>query len=242
VAGVLFSAVATASAFGTRTLGTVTATVPFRQEMGRLFRDMAEGFREVGRRAAAGLALTSFLVIRSLLTFTVLATAFISRDLIAAEGSTTTIAGAAGALGAVAGFLAANAIRYRVAPITIVTTALFLGGAGMLAFGGIINLLGISLMAFAVGISFFLGKIGVDTMMQEALTDSFRGRGFSLQDIVYNFSWIIPALVLFLFLSEDAARLLMISAGVVFLLLAVLLGMWARRVRQADPETADAEG
>ena len=242
VAGVAVYALATASAFGTRRLGYTTKTTPFREEMGRLFRDIIEGVREVGRRAAAGLALTSFLVIRSLLTFTVLATAFISRELIAAEATTTTVAGAAGALGAVTGFLAANAVRRRVAPVTIVGTALFLGGAGMLAFGGIISLLGISLLAFAVGVSFFLGKVGVDTMMQEALSDSFRGRGFSLQDIAYNFSWIIPALVLFLFLSDDAARVLMISAGVVFLLLAVLLRLWARRVRQTDPEAADAEG
>jgi hypothetical protein len=242
VAGVAVYALATASAFGTRRLGYTTKTTPFREEMGRLFRDIVEGVREVGRRAAAGLALTSFLVIRSLLTFTVLATAFISRELIAAEATTTTVAGAAGALGAVTGFLAANAVRRRVAPVTIVGTALFLGGAGMLAFGGIISLLGISLLAFAVGVSFFLGKVGVDTMMQEALSDSFRGRGFSLQDIAYNFSWIIPALVLFLFLSDDAARGLMVSAGVVFLLLAVLLRLWARRVRQTDPEAADAEG
>jgi sugar phosphate permease len=235
-------ALATASAFGTRRLGYTTKTTPFREEMGRLFRDIVEGVREVGRRAAAGLALTSFLVIRSLLTFTVLATAFISRELIAAAATTTTVAGAAGALGAVTGFLTANAVRRRVAPVTIVGTALFLGGAGMLAFGGIISLLGISLLAFAVGVSFFLGKVGVDTMMQEALSDSFRGRGFSLQDIAYNFSWIIPALVLFLFLSDDAARVLMVSAGVVFLVLAVLLRLWARRVRQNDPEAADAEG
>jgi Major Facilitator Superfamily len=242
IAGVVVYALATASALGARRLGYTTRTTPFREEVGRLFRDLVEGLREVSRRAAAGLALTSFLVIRSLLTFTVLATAFISRELIAAQGTTTTVAGAAGALGAVSGFLAANAVRRRVAPVTIVNTALFLGGAGMLAFGGIISLVGISLLAFAVGISFFLGKVGVDTMMQEALSDSFRGRGFSLQDIAYNFSWIIPALVLFLFLSEEAARVLMITAGAVFLLLAVLLGLWARRVRRTDPEAADAEG
>jgi Major Facilitator Superfamily len=243
VAGVLVYALATASAFGTGGLGYVTKATPLRRELGRVFRDIADGVREVARKAAAALALTSFLVIRSLLTFTVLATAFISRELIAAEGAgATTVAGAAGALGAVTGFLAANAVRRRVAPVSIVTTALFLGGAGMLAFGGIINLLGISLMAFAVGLSFFLGKVGVDTMMQEALSDSFRGRGFSLQDIAYNFSWIIPATILFLFLSQDAARMVMIAAGVVFLGLAVLLRLWARSVRRTDPEAADAEG
>jgi sugar phosphate permease len=130
-------------------------------------------------------------------------------------------------------------VRRRVRPMRIVTGALVLGGAGMLAFGGIINLAGISLMAFTVGLSFFLGKVGVDTMMQEALADSFRGRGFSLQDVAYNFSWIIPALVLFMFLTPGVARTLMIGAGVVFLALAVLISLWARRV-PASPTPAPA--
>src|ERR687892_361720 len=228
--GVVVYVLATGAAWFTGSLGYATRVTPLRQEVGRIFRDMLEGFREVARRAAAGLALTSFLVIRTLLTFTVLATEFISREFVVEQSTSTAVAGAVGALGAVAGFVTAATVRRRVRPIRIVTGALVLGGAGMLAFGGIINLAGISLMAFTVGISFFLGKVGVDTMMQEALADSYRGRGFSLQDIAYNFSWIIPALVLFLFLTPAVARTLMIAAGVTFLALAVLIALWARRV------------
>jgi hypothetical protein len=236
VAGVAAYALATGAATMTGSLGYAASVTPLRKEVGRLFRDMFDGFREVARRAAAGLALTSFLVIRTLLTFTVLATAFISREFVVEQSTSTAIVGAVGALGAVAGFVTAALVRRRVRPIRIVTGALVLGGAGMLAFGGIINLGGISLMAFTVGMSFFLGKVGVDTMMQEALTDTFRGRGFSLQDVAYNFSWIIPALVLFLFLTPAVARTLMIGAGVTFLVLAVLIGLWARRVPAAPSE------
>jgi hypothetical protein len=143
-----------------------------------------------------------------------------------------------GALGAGLGFVLAYALRTRVMPTTIVSGALILGGAGMLAFGGIINTLGISLMAFAVGLSFFLGKVGVDTLMQQSLSDSFRGRGFSFQDLVYNLSWIIPALVLFLFLTDETSRILLVAAGGVFLVIATLIAMWARRVelRPAEPQ------
>jgi hypothetical protein len=98
--------------------------------------------------------------------------------------------------------------------------------------------LGITLMAFAVGLSFFLGKVGVDTLMQQSLSDSFRGRGFSFQDLVYNLSWIIPALVLFLFLTDETSRILLVAAGGVFLVIAILIAMWARRVelRPAEPQ------
>jgi hypothetical protein len=236
VAGVAVYAFATGAATMTGSLGYAASVTPLRKEVGRLFRDMFEGFREVARRAAAGLALSSFLVIRTLLTFTVLATAFISREFVVEQSTSTAIVGAVGALGAVAGFVTAALVRRRVRPIRIVTGALMLGGAGMLAFGGIINLGGISLMAFTVGMSFFLGKVGVDTMMQEALADAFRGRGFSLQDVAYNFSWIIPALILFLFLTPEVARTLMVGAGVTFLVLAVLIGLWARRVPATSSE------
>jgi MFS transporter len=231
IGGVVVYAAATASSFAVGRLGRGTRVTPLREEVGRLFRDVAEGIREVARRALAALALVSFLVVRSLLTFTVLATVFVSREFIASKGAlTTAIPGAAGALGAAIGFLIAHTLKDRVAPDRIVAGALIAGGAGMLAFGGIINLAGISLMAFTVGVSFFLGKVGVDTMMQLALADQFRGRGFSLQDIAYNLSWVIPSFVLFLLLTPERARALLVGAGLVFLALAVAIALWARRV------------
>jgi hypothetical protein len=231
IGGVAVYSLGALAAAGTGPLGSTRRITPLRQEVGRLLRDVVEGVREVARRAAASLALLSFFVVRSLLTFVVLATVFVSREFIAAEGAlTTAILGAAGALGAAVGFVVAHVLRGRVAPARIVSIALLLGGAGVLAFGGIINLVGISLTAFAVGLGFFLGKVGVDTMMQEALSDSFRGRGFSLQDIVYNLSWIVPAFILFLFLTPGRARLLLTVAGAVFLALAAGIAALARRV------------
>ena len=229
--GVVVYAVATAAAFRVRRLGSVTEGVPLRKELGRLVGDVVEGIREVARKAMAGLALVSFLTVRTVLTFVTLATVFVSREFIASEGTlTTAIPAAMGALGAGVGFVIAQFIKDRVPPARIVVTALLVGGAGMLAFGGIINLLGISVLAFSVGLSFFLGKIGVDTMMQQALADTYRGRGFSLQDIAYNLSWVIPAVVLYLFLTPDTARILLVGAGVVFLVIAIGIALWARRV------------
>jgi hypothetical protein len=241
IGGILLYALAVLSAVGTGTLGYATRTTPLSEELRRLFRDMLEGFREVGRRAAAGLGLLSFLTVRSMLTFTTLATVFLSRELIAAKGTlSTAIPAAVGALGAGLGFVIAHVLRDRVRPARIVSGALIAGAAGMLAFGGIITLLGISLMAFSVGLAFFLGKVGVDTMMQQALSDQFRGRGFSLQDIAYNLSWVIPALVLFLVLTADTARILLVGAGVVFLIIAVLIALAARRLPVPTPERGRA--
>ena len=239
IGGVLLYALGTASAWGVRNLAGDVEKDPLSRELRRLFGNMIEGFREVGRRASAGLALLSFLTVRSMLTFVVLATGTVSLELIGAEGLMATAAiGGAGALGAAIGFVIAHVVKERVAPARIVSGALFVGAIGMIAFGGIITLVGISLMAFSVGLAFFLGKVGVDTMMQQALDDRFRGRGFSLQDIAYNLSWLIPAFVLFLFLTEDTARIVLLVAGVVFLVVALLIAGASRRVQAAERSAA----
>ena len=243
IGGVVLYAVATASSIALGSLAGDTKKDPLSQELRRVFGNMLDGFREVARRAAARLGLLSFLTVRSMLTMVVLATGFASRELIQAEGLTSTaIPGLAGVMGAGLGFVIAHVVRERVQPARIVSGALIVGALGMLAFGGIVTILGISLMAFAVGLAFFLGKVGVDTMMQEALDDRFRGRGFSLQDIAYNISWLLPALMLFLFVGEnfDRVRTLLVIAGVVFLVVAVLIALAARRLPAREKERQPA--
>lgn len=243
IGGVLLYAFASASSIGVRDLAGDTRKDPLSQELRRVFRNMLEGFREVARRAAASIGLLSFLTVRSMLTLVVLATGFASRELIEAKGiASTAIPGLAGALGAGLGFVIAHVVRERVRPSRIVSGALIAGALGMLSFGGIVTILGISLMAFAVGLAFFLGKVGVDTMMQQALADRFRGRGFSLQDIAYNLSWLIPAFILFLFVGEEIerVRVLLVVAGVVFLAIAGLIALAARRLPAVTEGTEPA--
>jgi hypothetical protein len=231
--GVVVYCLATVSAVGARRLGYAREVVPILQELGRILRDLAQGIREVSRRPRAGLALVSFLAIRSLATMTVLTISFSATGFIERKGLIGTAApAAAGALGAVVGFAAAGYLRRRVAPPAMVVMGLVAGGAGVAAFGGIITLVGLAAVAFAVGFGFFVGKIAVDTMMQESLADQFRGRGFSLQDVVYNLSWVLPSLLLVLLFEEDRVRTLLVATGLAFAGVGLLLGLWARRIRE----------
>jgi hypothetical protein len=239
LAGVVVYAIATAFSFATRTLGYTRATVPLREELGRVLRDIAEGLREVGRRPRASLALVSFLAVRSLATIAALTVVFASLDFIAARGViATAVPGGAGALGAIIGLVVALALKDRTEPGRLVAAALVVGGAGMTAFGGIVSLLGVSLIAFAVGVSFFLGKIAVDTLMQQGLADDFRGRGFSFQDAIYNLSWILPSLLLVALYDAVGPRALLVGAGLVFVLAAVGIWIWAGRVAVRAPVAA----
>lgn len=246
-AGVAAYAVAALSAAAIKRLGYAQKRVPLSQEMRRILRDLWEGIREVGRRPLAALSLASFLGLRALVTFVVLSVGFASREFIAEEGTlTTAIPAAVGALGAAVGFVLAHLLKERVPPVRVVVGAMLLGGLGVAAFGGVITLAGISLVAFAVGLSFFLGKISVDTLMQQSLADAFRGRGFGLLDVVYNLSWILPSLVLWAAWTPGSARALLIGSGAAFLAAGLGIGAWARALSArgivarptAEPEPA----
>jgi hypothetical protein len=71
--------------------------------------------------------------------------------------------------------------------------------------------------------------------MQQSLEDSFRGRGFGLQDLVYNLSWILPALVVWALWSDTRARSLLIGGGVLFLVWGAMVALWARALSTEPP-------
>jgi MFS family permease len=236
IGGVAAYAVGTVAGFLIRRLGYATSTVPFFEELRRLFRDLAEGIREMTRRPMAALSLGSFLMIRGLFTFVVLSVALASQQFIVEEDSLTrAIPAIAGAFGAAVGFFAAHSLKDRMVPERIVVAAMLVAAIGLFVFGGIINLVSLSLVALVMGLAFFLGKVSADTLMQEGLDDSFRGRGFGLLDLAYNLSWILPTLVLSLAWSVEATRALLIGAGIMYLLLGVVIGLWSRSIRAARP-------
>jgi hypothetical protein len=241
--GVLGYAVGATSAWAIGRLGYGDRTTPLGEEIRRILRNLAEGLREIGRRPRARLALASFLGIRTLLSFVLISIALASREfLVEKSDASTAIPAVAGALGAAVGFITAHALKERVPPARIVGGALLFAGAGVVAFGGIITLIGLSLVGFVVGLGFFLGKVGADTLMQEALSDDFRGRGFGLQDLVYNLSWILPALVVWAAWSDERARALLVGGGVLFLVWGAAITLWGRSVPAAEPPPTGARG
>jgi hypothetical protein len=236
-AGAVVYVVATVSASAIHRLGYREKVVPLGQEVRRILVDLVEGLREIGRRPMAALSLVSFLGLRALVSLVVLAVALASRAYLAREGSLESlIAATTGALGAGVGFVSALALKDRIPPVRILVAALGVAGLGVLAFGGVITIVGLSLVAFFVGLGFFLGKVAVDTLMQESLADSFRGRGFGLQDLVYNLSWIIPSLVLWAAWSPAGVRSLLLVAGSVFLATGAGVALWARQVERSTVE------
>jgi MFS family permease len=203
------------------------------EEIKRVFRGVIEGLREVHRRPAAELGLFSFLALRmELVSFVGLVFALEARNILGGSADKTAVyvAGATAALGASIGFVVAQRMKNRVPPERLLVFAMVVAGLGVIAFGGVTTMLGFSALAFVAAFGFFVGKISADTIMQRALPDNFRGRGFSLFDVAYNLGWILPALILVAVWSPDRVRLILIASGVVFLAIAALVASWARRI------------
>ena len=113
------------------------------------------------------------------------------------------------------------------------TTAMLVIGSSALAglavagLGALDAKAAIVLLTFCLGFGFFLGKISLDTMVQEALGDDFRGRAFSLYDIAYNVAWVVAAVAMKLWWSSLESTLIALG-GVVFLVGIVGIALWFR--------------
>ncbi len=215
----------------------------FADEVRRVLRDIRSGLREVFGRPAAALGLSAFQALRmEFFGFVALAFALEARNLLSGPSSDKTvvaIAGAFGAVGAAIGMVLAERLKDRVAPHRLLIGAMTAMGIGVVLFGGVQTILGYSAITFVGALGFFLGKISADTIMQQALPDDFRGRGFSLFDIAYNLGWIVPALVLALVWSDRRVRLILIGSGLVFLAVTLVIFRWAERLRDQLPTRDD---
>jgi hypothetical protein len=217
----------------TKDLAEGTRSARFGEEARRILRDIGEGVRQIGKRPAAALGVTSFLTLRTLVSFASLVFALQARAILGGKSSNTAviIAGLAAAAGAGLGFVVAQMLKDRVQPPRLIVGAMVVAGVGFVALGGVASTIGLSVVAFVAALSYFVGKISADTIMQQSLPDQYRGRGFSFFDVAYNVAWIAPALVLFaLWGRGDRARALMVGAGLVFLLGAALTHLWYRRL------------
>ena len=117
-------------------------------------------------------------------------------------------------------------------------SALFLGAAvAEVAFGTPYNQPAFLVAAFALGIAAQGAKICVDSIVQETIDDSFRGRVFSFYDILFNVSFVSAAGVAAAALPRNGKSypvLFFIAAG--YAVTGLLFGLVSRRESQISRE------
>lgn len=230
LAGALVYGLGAFLALGIRRAGEPRAKSTFAQEIARVARSILDGVQEVARTPKAAASITTYFWLRLLWSFSIVGIGFVSRDLLANDDlGVLLITGGAGAAGAALGFMMANRLSERVSTTAqLVLGASAIAGVAVAVLGALELSLTLGLLTFCLGFGFFLGKISLDTMVQEALGDNFRGRAFSLYDIAYNLAWVVAAAIMKL-MWIDLGPVLISAMGVVFLIGVGAIGLWFRR-------------
>ncbi len=143
----------------------------------------------------------------------------------AGVGSFSNVVGAGG-IGVLAGIASIGALEGRFSKEQIVASAFVIGGMALVLTGAYLRGWTILVASFVVGLTFAWKKIPVDTMVQEALPDGYRGRVFSVYDVFYTSARIVAAAVAIALVPLLGTQGSVILIGMVFLVWAPVLPRW----------------
>jgi predicted MFS family arabinose efflux permease len=143
-------------------------------------------------------------------------------------GSFSNLIGAGG-VGVLLGILTVGALEDRFSKERIVAGAFLAGGLAVFAVSFAITGSTVLLASFAVGLTFAWKKIPIDTMVQEALPDGYRGRVFAAYDVAYNLARIVAAGLAIPMLPHLGVSGSVAAVGIAFLLWAPVLPRWIGR-------------
>ena len=217
----------------------------FGEELAGVVRSITAGWAQVSRTQKAAAAIATYFWLRLLWSYSLTGLAFVARELVANDDlQLAVLTAGAGGIGAALGFVSSARLLERVRSTGhLVLASSSLAGIAVTVLGALQARVTLALLAFCLGFGFFLGKISLDTMVQEALGDDFRGRAFSLYDIAYNLAWVLAAGLLYVLWPDDAsgtvAKVLIAGAGVVFLAGIAGIGAWFKSAGLLRPSRSE---
>ncbi|MFN2489621.1 MAG: MFS transporter [Actinomycetota bacterium] len=240
LAGALVYGLGAAAAWMLQQTGAARARWTLGEEIARVVRNIAAGVKEVARVPKAAASITTYFWLRFLWSFTLVGLGFVARDLLAGDDLlVAALVGGGGALGAALGFVLSPMLHERTRTTAhAVLGGAALGGAAVALLGAVQVQVALALLAFGLGLGFFVAKISLDTLVQQALGDDFRGRAFSLYDIAYNVAWVLAAAGMKLLWTPATDGALIAGMGVVFLAGLAALAGWYRRAGLLAPQVA----
>lgn len=208
-------------------------------ELHEVVNGLLAGIAHLRSRPTAAHALAVVGATRFLFALTTVATILLYRNYLNPPDDTDAgLAGLSIAVGVSgAGFLAAAVLTpiatQRMSQQRWMVVLLFLGAVVEVFPAGLFTEAGLLPAAFAIGLSAQGIKICVDTLVQLNIDDAYRGRVFSLYDVLFNLMFVAAAAVGALVVPDDGksyALLLCIAAGYA---LTGLLYTMAERTRTA---------
>ncbi|HEY3211795.1 MAG TPA: MFS transporter [Actinomycetota bacterium] len=203
---------------------------PVRDELRRVAREFADGITLLARTPRALGPITSITLDQVGQGIVLVLSLYVFRDrLEEGVGSFANLIGAGG-LGVLVGILTVGKLEERYPKEWIVARAFLAGGVVLIAVATYITGWSMLVASFAVGLTFAWKKIPVDTMVQEAIPDGYRGRVFAVYDVAYNLSRVAAAFLTIPLQNAFGEAWAVAIVGVVFILWSPVLPRWIGRI------------
>jgi len=144
------------------------------------------------------------------------------------------------AAGAVGGFLGLGTVGWldrRLSRPRMVALAFVVSGLPLLLISPWITGWTVLVASFFLGVGFAWKKVPIDTMVQTAVVDRYRGRVFAVYDVAQNMARVIAALLAIAVVDEPHAGITVAVIGAAFVLYAPVLPFWLRRADRLQVRT-----
>jgi MFS family permease len=203
---------------------------PVRDELRRVAREFADGITLLARTPRALGPITSITLDQVGQGIVLVLSLFVFRHRFGeGVGSFANLIGAGG-VGVLLGILTVGKLEERLPKERIVALAFLAGGLVLIAVATYVTGWSVLIASFAVGLTFAWKKIPVDTMVQEAIPDGYRGRVFAVYDVAYNLSRVVAAFLAIPLVNAFGEAWAVAIVGVVFILWSPVLPRWIGRI------------
>jgi MFS family permease len=202
---------------------------PMRDEVRRLLREFADGASRLARTPRALGPIASITLDQMGQGIVLVLSLFVFRDRFEEGVASFSNLIGAGGVGVLVGILTVGKLEERFAKERIVAGSFLVGGLALIAVSLSITEWSVLLASFAVGLTFAWKKIPVDTLVQEAIPDGYRGRVFAVYDVAYNLSRVAAAFLAIPMLPALGEAWSVALIGVAFVLWSPVLPRWIGR-------------
>jgi MFS family permease len=200
----------------------------------RVGRELIHGAREVWSRRRARLALAAIFGLRSAVMLTAIAAVLVIKSEYPDPSdrlgrlSAGAIALGTSSVGALLGALFVSWWGRRLGSGRLIVLGFVVSGTGIGVLGGVLDLWAVAALTALSGYGAYIAKIAADAQVQEALSDGYRGRAFSLYDVLYNFASVCAASIMVAF-QHASYRAVLVPCGLATLVLGALAWRGMRR-------------
>jgi predicted MFS family arabinose efflux permease len=145
------------------------------------------------------------------------------------------------AAGAVGGFLGLGTVGWldsRLSRPRMVAVAFLVSGMPLIAISPFITGWTVLIASFFLGVGFAWKKVPIDTMVQTAVADRYRGRVFAIYDVAQNLARVVAALLAIAVVADRYVGLEAGLIGLAYVLYAPVLPFWLRRTAALEVRTS----